>query len=340
MAMKSPDEEGPRPVRALLRRLIKAPAALSVVWPALLVIGGYVAWHQWGADHVADKFYGVAEGSIHINETPEYVRTDVVNSVYRDTAMEGLSLLDPQATAKIASAFSMNPWVRRVVSVRKLPGGQIDVHLQYRQPVAMVLVEKPEATDDERYYFFPVDGEGVLLPTGEFARAETMKYIHIVVPGVFANGNQRAGALFGDARVEAAARLAGVLAQYREDAGIVSIDVPGDPRINRIPQLELTTQEQLAGQVVNRKRFWGSPPGMESPGESTVQMKLETLLSFNATEHADLRVAFRGASARVGRKRQDSSAQADPRASQPRASQPRQTLPEWVPDGRRVRPIE
>ena len=47
MAMRSPNPEQPhRPIRDLLRRLIKAPAALSVVWPVLLIVGGYIAWQR------------------------------------------------------------------------------------------------------------------------------------------------------------------------------------------------------------------------------------------------------------------------------------------------------
>ncbi len=282
MAMKSPETERRRPIRDLLRRLIKAPAVLSIFWPAVLVIGGYVAWHQWGADQVASKFYGVDPSLIEVTQPPPYVRTDLVESVYRDTAMEGLSLLDPQATAKIASAFSMNPWIRRVVSVRKLPGGVIDVRLQYREPVAMVLVAKPGSSESD--HFFPVDGEGVLLPTSEFARAETLQFVHIVVPNVYPT--VKAGFPFGDSRVESAARLAAVLANYRDQTDIVSIGVPGDPRASTVPQLELTTRS-------GKKRFWGNPPGMESPGEATVEMKLQQLLQTDAAENADLRMAYR-----------------------------------------------
>ncbi len=331
MAMKSPRSENPHPLIELVRRLIKAPAALSIIWPALLIVAGYIAWHQWGADHVADKFYVVDPSLIKITQPPPYVRTDVVESIYRDTAMEGLSLLDPQATAKIASAFSMHPWVKRVVSVRKLPGGVIDVHLLYRRPVAMVLVEKPDAGQSEDYFFFPVDDQGVLLPTHEFARAEIMQFIHIVVPGVYATG--LAGSAFGDARVESAARLAAVLADYREEAGIVSIDVPGDPRINRTPLLELTTAEQSAsGEVVTRKRYWGSPPGMEPPGESTVEMKLHTLLNSSASEHADLRTAWHD------NDQPPSDAQSPPPQTQATPASTR-GIPGWTPKGKPVSPI-
>ena len=168
MAMRSSESEKHRPIRDLLRRLIKAPAALSILWPALLIVGGYVAWHRWGSDHVASQYSGIDPTLIEVTQPPAYVRTNIVKAVYRDTAMEGLSLLDRQATAKIASAFSMHPWVRSVVSVRKLPGGVIDVRLEYRTPVAMVHVFKPDPADTGSY-FFPVDGDGILMPGTEFA---------------------------------------------------------------------------------------------------------------------------------------------------------------------------
>lgn len=331
MAMKSPDDEYPRPIRDLLRRLIKAPAALSILWPALLIVAGYLAWHRWGADHVAEKFYGVEVNQLQITPPPAYIRTDVAGTVYRDTAMAGLSLLDPQATAKIASAFSMNPWVRRVVSVRKLPGGQIDVHLQYRRPVAMVLVEKPDA-DDQRIYFFPVDQEGVLLPTKEFAEAETLQFIHIVVPGVYASGLK--GSPFGDLRVESAARLAAVLHEYREQAGIVSINVPGDPRLHRTPQLELMTRESLPdGSQVEAWRSWGSPPGLEPPGEPTAEMKLRTLLSTTAREHPDLRVVH------SQRPPQAPAGKGENQLARPASSRSLNALPGYQPQGQRVTPV-
>ena len=153
MAMRSPQDEKRRPIRDMIRRLIKAPAALSVLWPVLLVVGGYAAWHQWGSVHVANQYGGIDPTLIQVTEAPPHVRSNVVKAVYRDTAMEGLSLLDRQATAKIAAAFSMHPWVRKVIGVRKLPGGGIDVRLEYRTPVAMVHVFKPDQSDARSYFF-------------------------------------------------------------------------------------------------------------------------------------------------------------------------------------------
>ena len=239
-----------------------------------------MAWHRWGAEYMNDKLYGVEPTQIHVTPPPTFVRSDVVKTVYHDTAMEGLSLLDKQATAKIASAFSTHPWVRRVNSVRKLPGGKIDVRLDYRQPVAMVPVvsQHDEVKGDG---FFVVDGEGVLLPTSEFSSAETQRFVHIVVPNVYPNGN--AGSSFGDHRVTAAARLAEVIAPFLNETKITSINVLGDPRASTLPQLELRTS-------TGKTKFWGNPPGLESPGEPTAAMKLEALLSAG-DQNVDLRIA-------------------------------------------------
>jgi hypothetical protein len=279
--MRTDDVEQYRPVRSLLRRLIKAPTVFSILWPTLLIVGGYVGWHRWGSDHVVTQYFAIDPARIEITAPPEYIRSNIVQAVYHDTAMEGLSLLDRQATAKIASAFSMHPWVRTVTGVRKLPGGTIDVRLEYRSPVAMVHVFKPDP-NDKGSYFYPVDGNGVLLPTSEFARSETRKFIHIEIPDPYAN--RLIGEPFGDARVEFAARLAAILKPYRDQVGIRSIGILGDPRQSDVPQFEIT---KLDG----TKFPWGSPPGSELPREAPADVKLRSLLSNKVAAESNLRTA-------------------------------------------------
>ncbi|QDT06780.1 Cell division protein FtsQ [Rubripirellula lacrimiformis] len=281
MAMRSAEPETNRPIRDTLRRLIKAPAALSILWPALLIVGGYVTWHRWGSEHVAQNYYGIDVAQIHITQPPSYVRSDIIQSVYRDTAMDGLSLMDKQATAKIASAFSMHPWVQSVTSVRKLPGGVVDVRMDYRRPVAMVQVFRTVDGIRDKF-FFPIDGHAVLLPTGEFTRSETLEFVHIDVPG--ADSTNAEGMPFGDPRVEAAARLAEVLLPVYREVGIRKITVVGDPRQIQVPQLEVTTDNDT-------RHHWGSPPGLEIPGERTAEMKLRALMAVRGNTPIDLRVA-------------------------------------------------
>lgn len=274
---ESLDVESPSKIR-WIASLIAAPAVLSILWPAILLVVGYAAWQQWGSHYVAHKYYGVQVNEISVTPPPDYVRTDIIESVYRDAAMDKLSLMDAQACAQVASAFSTHPWVKRVVSVRKLPGGQLDVRLDYRQPVAMVHVisRHPEHNGAG---FFAIDGEGVLLPPSDFSRAETEQYLHIIVPGAYPTGG--VGSEFGDSRVHAAAMLAYLLRPYRKELAISSIGVHGDLRQNPVVQLEIANTD-------GGRWFWGSPPGGEAKTEPPAMMKLQKLLA-GAPVGSDLR---------------------------------------------------
>ncbi len=267
------------PLRHLLQRLIHAPAALALLWPVLLVVGGYVAWHRWGAEHVSRKFYGLDLGMIHVTERPEHITTDIIDVVYRDTKLDQLSLIDPAATARIASAFASHPWVSRVVAVRKLPGGKVDVHLQYREPVAMVFVISRHA-EVPGLGFFAVDQEGVLLPSTEFSRKHQLRFLHIEIPDVYPTGG--VGFSFGDPRVVGAAQLAAVLAPYREALNLRSIQLHDSSRMSPVPQYQLIPH---SGEPI----FWGSVPGREGPGEPKAELKLRELLGKRALASASSR---------------------------------------------------
>lgn len=257
------------PVQHLLQRLIHAPAVLAMLWPALLIVGGYVVWQRWGSERVAKQFYGLDPELIHVTQPPDYVKADITAAVYRDTKLDELSLLDSSATARIASAFATHPWVSRVDAVRKLPGGVVDVHVRYRLPVAMVFVisRHPEVSGRS---FFAVDGEGVLLPTTEFTREQTMGYPHIEIPDVYPTGG--VGSSFGDPRIVAAAKLAALLFPYRDQIGLRSIQL--DPNNRTAPVYQFQWVNRAGSTTV-----WGSAPGQEIPGEPRNEEKLQSLLS-------------------------------------------------------------
>jgi hypothetical protein len=257
------------PIRHLLQRLIHAPAALAMLWPALLVLGGYVAWNRWGAEEIAKQFYGLDVNLIHVTQRPEHIASDITEVVYRDTKLDQLSLIDPSAAARIASAFSSHPWVSKVTAVRKLPGGQVEVHLQYRVPVAMVYVISRHPDMSGRPGFFAIDEQGVLLPTSEFTRERTMRYIHIEIPDVYPTGG--VGSQFGDPKVVGAAKLAALIAPYREILGIRSIQVHETSRTSPVPQYQVVNH---LGEGV----LWGSAPGQEVYAETKADEKLAQLL--------------------------------------------------------------
>ncbi|HBJ35523.1 MAG TPA: hypothetical protein DDZ51_12395 [Planctomycetaceae bacterium] len=263
------------PIRHLLQRLIHAPAALAMIWPALLILGGYIAWDRWGAQEIAKKFYGIDASLIHVTQRPEHIASDITEVVYRDTKLDQLSLIDPTATARIASAFSSHPWVSKVIAVRKLPGGQVDVHLQYRVPVAMVYVISRHPDVNGRPGFFAIDEHGVLLPTTEFTREHTMRYIHIEIPDVYPTGG--VGSLFGDPRIVGAARLAALILPFRESLDTRSIQVHETSRTSPVTQYQLVTHS-------GESLLWGSAPGQEIYGERKPDEKIRELINrFNST---------------------------------------------------------
>jgi hypothetical protein len=240
-----------------------------MIWPALLILGGYIAWNRWGAEEIAKKFYGIDVSLIHVTQRPEHIASDITEVVYRDTKLDQLSLIDPAATARIASAFSSHPWVSKVVAVRKLPGGQVDVHLQYRVPVAMVYVVSRHPDVNGRPGFFAIDEQGVLLPTTEFTREHTMRYVHIEIPDVYPTGG--VGSLFGDPRIIGAAKLAALIAPYRERLDTRSIQLHESSRTSPVAQYQLVTHS-------GESLLWGSPPGQEIYGERKADEKLQELI--------------------------------------------------------------
>lgn len=296
MAKDSPETSDHRPIRRLLRELIQAPAILSIVWPIALMFVGYFAWEKWGADHFARQYYGVDVAKIQVNDPPPLIEAKVrhlVQDVYDDSALDSLSLLDKQASARIASAFSMNHWIRQVVSVRKLPGGKVDVRLAYRQPVAMFHVD---CGVDQGFY--AVDREGALLPNEDFSSGEVDRYLHIHVPGYCPSSNElRNGEPIPDQRVMAAAHLASYLQPYADTLKLRTIGVVGDPRQNQEPQLEVSAS--ISGDAVDggRRWHWGSTPGREHSSEATAPMKLEALRkginNSGINNGSDLRIANR-----------------------------------------------
>ncbi|QDV67704.1 Cell division protein FtsQ [Rosistilla carotiformis] len=266
-----------------VRGAIKAPAALAFLWPVLLVTGGYLAWHRWGADQINRRYNALNIEQVQISPPPDYIRSNVIESVFRATDLTKVSLMDLQATAQIANAFATSPWVESVRRVQKTSTGNVDVHVAYRRPVAMVKVvsRHPEV---DGMSFFPVDGHSVLLPTDDFSRADTLNYIHIIVQrdtypisGV--------GSKFGDTKVADAALLAMLLSPYRESLGIEAITITQRAPHDERPQL-LNLVMKNGKQIV-----WGSAPGKELNNEPHASVKLQALLKDSNRSLNDLHVA-------------------------------------------------
>jgi hypothetical protein len=252
-----------------IARFIKAPAVLAVIWPLLLVVGGYVAWHKWGAERIGKQFYRLDQAVVEINTPPDYIKTDIVSEVFHTHQLERISLLDKMATAFIGEAFKTHPWVQQVLRVEKQASG-VQVQVRYRHPVAMVRVtsEHPDVQGDG---LFPIDSEGVFLPVKDFQTVDYKQFLQIEVEGAYYPRVD--GTPYGDDRVIAAAKLAEVLLPIREQSKLVTIRL-ANPR-RTFDEGWMFVLIRSDGTLID----WGSPPGNESPGEPTSEYKIKRLLA-------------------------------------------------------------
>ncbi|WP_164104601.1 hypothetical protein [Candidatus Laterigemmans baculatus] len=272
-----PPEPPPVPWTA---RVLRAPAVLSLIWPAALLVGSYVAWHHWGAERIGRQYYRLEREAVSITPPPPFVQSDITAAVFETHQLEKTSLLHRQATATIAQAYQTHPWVQQVVRVEKRSDG-VDIHLRYRQPMAMVRVISQHA-EVKGPAVFVVDGRGILLPPEDFVGFDTTSLLHIEVPGTYPTGG--IGSPFGDQRVIAAAALAELLEKHREICNLAAITLTN-------PNRAFNESWVYAIIRTDGTRFiWGSAPGEEVRGEPSAAAKLQALLA-DTSRVDDLRLA-------------------------------------------------
>ena len=153
------------PWLVLAVRYRKLLAALAVAIAAAL--GARSAWRLIGPRTADDDRYLVAAAHVAATPRPEWINADVVAEALRDASLNGrLSLLDDDLCPRLAKAFALHPWVSKVARVEKRAGPSVEVVLEYRRPACMV-----EVSEGGEPGLFPVDTQGVLLPTSGFTPA-------------------------------------------------------------------------------------------------------------------------------------------------------------------------
>ncbi len=198
------------------------PWALALLLLAVFVLGWAAAWeYVWNRrlarvylvpraddpardDDPARRLaaeYIVTQDKVAITPPPGWIHSDVRAEVFRDASLDGpLSILDDGLLERISNAFSLHPWVAKVVSVSRKPMARMEVKLEYRRPVCMV-----EAPGEP----LPVDVEGRLLPSGDFSPVEKSSYLRLT--GIDSVPMGPAGQPWGDGRVVGGAEIAAAL---------------------------------------------------------------------------------------------------------------------------------
>ncbi len=291
--MAASKDKGVKPsgLQTLVKWMQYIPGGALLFCVAPLLVLGYFAWRNWGAEHLDKALYAVRIENLVTTPQPTWIRsTNVREEVFKNGGLGQLSVLDPQASATIAHAFESHSWVQRASRVQKLPGGKVTVDIVYRRPVAMVYYEghhtdtgtsqtkKPIKTG-----YYPVDDEGVVLPTADFDSSQVPGYFLVFAEG--ATPPSDVGMAFSDTRIKQSLILCRLLESARVELRLKQIYVERDERMAGPSPwiMRIKTSD-------NRFIDWGHAPGNEVAGEPSAQEKLAILLKWHADASSMLHI--------------------------------------------------
>jgi len=226
---------------------------------ALVGFGAYGLWRRVEPLVHGAARYALSADHIEITPTPDWIDADITSEVVRDAKLDvGVSILDDDLTSRVADAFSFHPWVRKVERVTKLAGPRVKVDLQYRQPVAVVIVSKSRVPKS-RSAPIPIDMDATRLPSDGFSQAMADRLPHIVGIGT----QPLVGQQWNDLPLIGAARLARLLSDVWEDLHLAEITLSRQ-RLESIPVNPNNATYETVYQLVTRDGTlitWGTAPG-------------------------------------------------------------------------------
>lgn len=266
--------------------MITRTALISIIGPAALLVFGYIGWMQFAANKVDSAYFGLRAEEISLTPRPAWIQSDIVQEVFEGSKLNEVSRLNHQACATVARAFDLHPWVRRTIRVKKL-SDSIAVDVEYRKPVAMVAVLTEENSRQPSGYY-PIDSEGVLLPTGDFSADSAIQdYFLIYTLNTNLNSNT-VGSVFGDARILEAAKLCELLEPLKEPLSLERIYVYQDAQMSGRSRWIFELSSQSKNALPAEKYVWGHAPGAEVGGELEATEKIKSLLDYRARQNGTL----------------------------------------------------
>ncbi len=248
------------------------PVAMLLVLSGLFFGGWYAVWRSVGPWLLNRPDYQVTIENVEITPLPPWIHaTDIRREafLYASLDRKSFSITDDDLVEQVRKAFSVHPWVAKVVSVRKQHPSRIRVELVYRRPVCVV------RSGDER---IPIDAEGVVLPGDELTPVEKERYPKLV--GIDQGPPPLVGSPWADPRVAGGAEIAAALGEAWDRLGlerIVVVGGPGSPP-GRDFRFYLVT-------VRGTEIPWGRAPSSEAHGERTPAEKVARLEAYFKEHH-------------------------------------------------------
>ncbi len=259
----SPKETSPIVIAARSWFFRPAPLIITAFMVSAVVLVPYLPYLLPNLSELEEYKFEMEQ--IEITEPQGWVPAHLVEDILvRSDLPQRVSLLKPELCRDVAKAFSGNPWVRSVESVRLTQKPALRAHLEYRQPVALVESAKG---------LLPVDIEGVLLPASDFSVDDIDRLPHI--KNVQSTPAGKAGEPWGGMLVTSAAKIAAALTpehnmeKYWNRFELTAIVVP-TIREGAATEEELIFELSTTG---GSRIIWGKPPGADDL-EPTVEQKI------------------------------------------------------------------
>jgi hypothetical protein len=257
----APETESPRAGLAAIAGEHRAGLAAVLVL-AVAIGAGWALWSRFADATRIHPDVVLLPDAVRLRGVADWVKGDVKTEALRGASLDqGLPLDDPELQRRLARAFDMHPWVRRVVAVELLHPAAAVVEIECREPVAMV------AWQDG---LLAVDAEGFVLPSADFTAADAARYPRVT--GVASSPQGVEGAPWGDAAVAEAAAVAAALGPDWEALRLVEL--------RPVRERDARLWELVGGE--GQRILFGAAPGREAAGEPPAAAKIARLKAAGA----------------------------------------------------------
>lgn len=224
------------------------------------VIGALAAGFHFGETALRDHVAGqrISEPRVLLVDTPSWMSRRIARDV-RSIVARRLSgdPFDGESLHHSASQLADSAWVRRVDRLVRRPDGVVEVHAEYRDPLALIRAR-------DGYHL--VDGRAVRLPL--IYSSQTVERIDLPVIVNVDRAPPQAGHRWPGGDVRAGLALARLVASQLWRHQVLAVDVANHAgRVDKSrPHLALLTDQ---GRVL-----WGRAPGEERFYEPDARVKL------------------------------------------------------------------
>ena len=241
-------------------------SVLAVI--VIFFIAMAIGWYVYKDNILQQQQYQLKPEILNLSpEQPDWIKGDVLETVFADQKLGEHYLTDRKIASQLRDAFLLHPCISAVTRVTKKPDG-VDITLEYRTPVAMVVVKL-----DNRTWLYPVDNQAVVLPPREFSADDVGGYLRITHDYVPPAGQVGDG--WGDEKLVKVAQIAGMLSKAPwQEMGLYNLELTQSPESNE------SVLYILMKDVPGFRILWGSLPGDESPEELAAPDKLSRLVEF------------------------------------------------------------